>query len=167
MLFWVLSAHYSLMIAAGISFALSLAVNLRSYLKGRPKILEIGSLIFLASLAVISLFIEPREIWKSFHMTGNAAMFLTAILSIALKKPFVLQYARDELPEEKWNSPRLFRTCLEITWAWAALFFFMTISSMMIIFWVHPVRWMIWASHTLAFTGAMAFTRWYRKRAES
>jgi uncharacterized membrane protein len=164
-LFWVLSAHHSLIIAAGISLALSLAVNLRSYLKGRPKILEIGSFVFLFSMTLLSLFTYSYAFWRWFHVMVNTALFLTSLFSILAGRPFIFQYVREEVPNEKKNSPELYRTCLTITRVWTVLFLVMIFTATAKVFWEHPVQWIIIGGHTILFMGAMVFTRLYRKRA--
>ena len=163
LLFWFLAAGYPVTLAAGFSLALSLIVNLRSFWRGKPKILEIGSFIFLSALVVISLFIHSDTFRHWSHMMVNTAMFLTSLVSILVKKPFVFEYACEEVPDEERNSPKLYRTCLTITRVWTFLFLFMIFTATAKVFWEHPVSWIIVGGHTILFTGAMVFTRLYRK----
>lgn len=165
LLFWFLAAGHPVLSAAGASLVLSLIVNARSFWRGAPKTLEIGSFIFLLLMTVLALFTHwaPFRHWS--HAMVNAAVFLTSLVSILIKRPSIFEYVREEAPPEKRSSPELYRTCLRLTRMWMYLFLFMTVTGTAKVFWKHPVQWIIVGGHTVLFMSAMIITRVYRKRA--
>ena len=61
--------------------------------------------------------------WLAIHMAVIANGFLAGIvwLTIVIGKPFTLQYARAELPRERWNDDNLVRSCRTISVFWGIL----------------------------------------------
>jgi hypothetical protein len=61
--------------------------------------------------------------WLATHMAVIANAFLAGIVwfTIIIGKPFTLQYARAELPKERWNDQGLIRTCRSIAVFWGIL----------------------------------------------
>jgi carotenoid cleavage dioxygenase len=61
--------------------------------------------------------------WVATHMSMLANGTLASIMwiSVLLGRPFALQYARKNLPKERWNDQNLFRSCQFITMIWGAL----------------------------------------------
>jgi hypothetical protein len=87
----------------------------------RGYILQWGTLLFFCSCVVlVNLF---RMIWVADHMDllANTALAGTMWLTILVGKPFALQYARRDMPKERWNDPKLIQGCRFITLVWACL----------------------------------------------
>jgi hypothetical protein len=61
--------------------------------------------------------------WLAKHMAVIANVFLAGIVwfTILIGKPFTLQYARAELPKERWNDEGLVSSCRSIALFWGAL----------------------------------------------
>ncbi|QWT48481.1 hypothetical protein [Azospira inquinata] len=87
----------------------------------RGFILQWGSLFFFGACLVLVNW--QQNIWVATHMTLIANSALTAImwLTLAVKRPFALQYARRDLPRERWNDPKVVASCRFITRVWAGL----------------------------------------------
>jgi len=121
LLFLFLSGHSleSLERAAWISLAASLTFGFAELRGGF--ILQWGTLVFFACCVVlVNVF---HVVWVATHMDLLANLSLASIIWITLLagRPFALQYARKELPPERWNDPKLVKGCRFITLVWAIL----------------------------------------------
>jgi len=88
-------------------------------------ILSWGTLLFFIFCAImVNLF---HVIWVALYMDllSNSALAFVMWLTLLMNKPFVLQYARRDLPREKWEEPGMIQGCRQMTIVWASL---MTIS---------------------------------------
>jgi len=88
-------------------------------------ILQWGTLLFFSFCVItINLF---HILWVAIYMDllSNSALAFVMWLTLLLGKPFVLQYARRDLPKEKWNDADFIRGCRLLTIFWASL---MTVS---------------------------------------
>jgi hypothetical protein len=83
--------------------------------------LQWGTLLFF-TFCFVSLNIL-KITWVATHMSLLANGTLASIMwiSVFLGRPFALQYARNNLPKERWNDPNLIRSCQFITMIWGAL----------------------------------------------
>ena len=129
-------------------------------------ILQWGTLVFFSfCLVSVNLF---NMIWvaKYMDLLSNTALAGVMWLTILLGKPFVLQYARRDLPKEKWNEPGFIRGCLHLTIFWASL---MTISALMsVIKRTSLLSWPGWAwfalSNVIIVTGLTYTTVFKRQK---
>jgi hypothetical protein len=80
----------------------SLALILRDYLTpGRvPKLLEIGTLMLFGGLALYSLLAEPNWSVIGVRLCVDAGLLLIVLISIAARRPFTLQYAREQVASD-------------------------------------------------------------------
>lgn len=62
-----------------------------------PKILEIGTFILFAGLALYALLGRPDWSLMGVRLRVDAGLMLIALVSMALRKPFTLQYAKEEV----------------------------------------------------------------------
>ncbi|AZG46154.1 DUF3159 domain-containing protein [Gordonia insulae] len=89
------------------------------------KLMEWFDVAFFVVLCVIGALatramIEWLELWAGEIV--NLALVCFALGSILLRRPFTLEYAKEQTPEEFWDSPIFIRTNYVITWAWTAAF---------------------------------------------
>ena len=86
-------------------------------------ILSWGTWLFFLLCAIA--FYGFKWIWLARHMgvIANATLAGIVWLTILSGKPFTLQYARAELPKERWNDKQLVRSCRSIAvfWGWLLL----------------------------------------------
>ena len=85
-------------------------------------ILQWGTLIFFSLVFIAVNLLKIICFAKNMSILSSA--FLTGIvwLTIAIGKPFTLQYARANLPEEKWNDISLIKGCNFVAKTWGYLF---------------------------------------------
>jgi len=84
-------------------------------------ILQWGTLFFFASCAIAINLMKVVLVAENMGIITNG--FLTSIiwLTILIKKPFTLQYAKADLPKERWNDPDLMRSCRFVAIVWGLL----------------------------------------------
>jgi hypothetical protein len=170
--FWVLVGNVDFGLACLIPLAIVALQTFRTVRAGAvPKVLEIGTLIVFAVLTVIAFVGDDDVLERWFQPISNGGLFLIALGSVLIGKPFALQYAREEVPPEVQESPLFLRTTLIITWVWIAAFAVMTVSSLVppivdgdatiydktdaltvVFYWVIPI---------VAIAAALLFTKWY------
>jgi len=170
--YWVLVGNVEVSIATLIPLIIVAVQVYRTIQSGRsPKVLEIGTLLVFFVLTIVAFAGEDEFLERWFQPISNAALFLIALVSVLIGKPFALQYAREEVPPEYQNSPLFLATTRVITWVWVAAFAVMTISSLIppivdgdatmldqndslsiVCYWVIPIG---------AIAAAALFTAWY------
>ena len=82
-------------------FAVSAVLLLRDWLSPNrsPKLLEIGTAALFAALALYTLLAHPVWSIMGVRLVVDAGLLLIVVLSIAIRRPFTLQYAREEVPQ--------------------------------------------------------------------
>src|SRR6266571_2309635 len=63
----------------------------------------------------------------------GAGVFAISLTSLAIRKPFTLQYAREMVDAETAQLPGFLRANYIITWAWTAAFLLMMIANVLMI----------------------------------
>jgi hypothetical protein len=105
--------------AVAICFVASVVFALKQLRKGF--ILSWATLLFF--LACTIAFYGFGWIWLAKHMGIIANSFLAGIIwfTVIIGKPFTLQYARADLPQERWYDEALFRNTRFIAIFWGVL----------------------------------------------
>ncbi len=160
-IFWILASNDTFLVAILAAAASSLIINARQVIRRRLKVLEIGTLLFFGVMSLAALSLDPAWLERWVHVLGNASLTTIALVSILIGRPFTLQYAREQIAEEYWETPRFMTTNLIITWVWTASFILQTLSSTATLFWPHHETWFSWLIPTASFVAAIKFTVWY------
>jgi hypothetical protein len=87
----------------------------------RGFILQWGTFLFFSLCAVMINLFHVVWVARSMDLLSNSALAFVMWLTLALGKPFVLQYARRDLPRERWNDHGLIQGCRLMTIVWASL----------------------------------------------
>ncbi len=154
--------------AAGLWAAAAIAVALlaRARLRGQTevKVLEAGAAVLFVALAVVASFVRPD--WSLFEVRVVVDLGLVAITlgSILVGRPFTLQYAREQVPQERWTHPLFIAANRRISAVWTLAFVVETVCSALIA-WAPGIPPMLpLVANVLALAGAAAFTVEYPKR---
>jgi hypothetical protein len=132
-----------------------------------PKVLEIGTMLLFGALALYSLAASPAWSIVGVRLRVDAGLLAIVLASIALRLPFTLQYAREQVPAALWYSPEFKRVNYVITAAWALAFTIMVGADLVLLYAPDvPVRVGVVAT-ILALVGAIKFTSWYPERARA
>jgi hypothetical protein len=127
LLFSVITTHAEVRAAAVIALIASVLIAVPSLRGGRPKALEIATIIaFLALTIIVLVADEETRNWLARYARGIAAALLALIaFTSLLRTPFTEQYARESVPEEHWSSPRFKEINRKLTTLWGFVFLLM------------------------------------------
>jgi hypothetical protein len=147
-------------------FAVSFILLARDWVGANrsPKILEIGTAILFGVLALYTLFGDPAWSIMGVRLVVDAGLLLIVLISIAIRRPFTLQYAREQVSQDLCTSEEFVRTNYVITAVWALAFVALVAADLVLINMPDlPPRFAIIAT-VLALMGAIKFTSWYPDR---
>lgn len=131
-----------------------------------PKILEIGTVLLFGGLALYAALGGPTWSIIGVRLCVDAGLLVIVLVSMVARRPFTLQYAREQVAPEFWDSPGFVRTNYAITAVWALAFAVMVIADFVLLFVPElPSRVGIVATTVVALVGAIKFTGWYPERA--
>ena len=125
------------------------------------KILEIGSFILFAALALGTLVFDWSWTLATVRLAVDTGLLAIVLASLAIGRPFTLQYARERVSAEFWDTPTFKATNRVITGVWAAAFAVLIAADLVAAYVPSiPVRLAVWVS-VAALVGAFWFTGWY------
>ncbi len=126
-----------------------------------PKILEIGTALLFAGLALYAAVGEPTWSVIGVRLCVDTGLLLIVLVSMIVGRPFTLQYAREQVAPEFWSSPEFARTNYVITAIWALAFCVMVIAELALLYIPGLPRRVGVIAIILALFGAVKFTGWY------
>lgn len=165
LLFLFLSGHTltSLERATVISLAASLTFGFGELRRGY--ILQWGTLFFFCSCAVLVNLLKVVWVATQMDLLANAVLACLMWLGIVVGKPFALQYARRELPRERWNDPKVVQGCRFITLVWAWL---MTLAVLVSVIrrsaLVHLPEWVYFDASVCIILAGLTFTTLFKRQ---
>jgi hypothetical protein len=128
------------------------------------KVLELGTFLLFAGLVVYAWFCRPTWPIPQIRLRVDGGLLFIVLVSMAIGKPFTLQYAREKVAPELWSTPAFIRTNYIITAVWAAAFTIIVLADLTLIHMPDmPVRRAVIIT-ILALYGAAKFTAWYPTR---
>jgi hypothetical protein len=159
---WVMGPTQGLIAGALVSLAL-LSREWFS-LKRVPKVLEIGTTILFGGLALYAVSGAPTWSIVGVRLRVDVGLLLIVLVSIAIRRPFTLQYAKEQVPREMWDTPRFRRINYVISAVWAVAFMAL-VSADLIMLEVPSLPSRVGVLITIvALVGAIKFTGWYPER---
>lgn len=150
----------SLFAGAAIAAA-SIIVDL---LRGRSvKVLAAGATALFTALGLYGLV--GAKGWGSVdaRLVIDLGLLAIGLISIALRVPFTLQYAREMVEPEIKAQPAFIRTNYVLTWAWSGAFLMMVIADIASLYLNSLPVWACVAVTFAARNAAAFFTGWYSK----
>lgn len=170
---WII---FSLLVGPGrfeIAVVLALATTVVLVAAGRIvhrgsswKLLELADLFFFAALAVVGLLAsDSTRHWLETYAgeVSNVALVVIAFGSMAVRRPFTLPYAREQVDPAVWNTPTFLRTNYLITGVWGLAFLVAALAGAYGDLVLHNPNniWTGWIIQILAIVAALRFTAWY------
>jgi hypothetical protein len=148
-----------------VAALVSLAINLADHLRGRaPKAVGLASTAMFAGMTVYFVFAETEWSGLEIRLALDLGIFTVALISIALRRPFTLQYARETVDEATQREPAFVQVNYVLTGVWAAAMALMMTIDILAIY----LPWLpLWAGLAVTFvlrSGAVQFTKWYPHR---
>jgi hypothetical protein len=122
--FTVLASHTTLKLGSLAALAAAIVIAARGIRAGRPKLLEVGAVVTFIGFVIVAFVADGSTAhWVARYARGIAALIL-ALISFAslLFTPFTEEYAREQVPEQYWGSPRFKEINRKLTTMWACIF---------------------------------------------
>ncbi len=142
--------------------ATGLAVIVYDLVRGRQlKMLGAGSVVLFLALGLYLALVDSSLSASAIKLAVDAGVLAIALTSIAIRKPFTLQYAREVVDAETLALPGFLTANYIMTWAWTACFLLMMIGNILMIY---LPSLPLWAGIAIAFAArstAVYFTKWY------
>jgi hypothetical protein len=169
----IISGVTSFEVAVGLALATSVVFLVLGRLTGGTiKLLEIADVVFFVGLIVVGAVASERvtdwlETWAG--ELSNVALVVIAVGSMLIRRPFTLEYAREEVPRELWSNPVFVRTNYVITGFWAGAFVIAAIAGFIgdAVLDNSNNLWTGWIIQTGAMIVAIQFTVWYPRVAKA
>ena len=160
-------------VAAVVALGISALLTTTGHRRGtRVKPLEVMDMAYFTILTVFALGAPAGALRWMEHWSGeiaNVALVVFALGSIVLRNPFTLAYAREQTPQDYWNTPAFLRINYLITWAWTLSFLLSMISGAYgdLVLRDDDNFWTAWIIQIAGTVAAAAFTAWYPRVAEA
>lgn len=139
-----------------------LAVMAYDHTRGRQlKMLGAGSAALFVGLSGYLTLVDAGLSATAIKLTVDAGVLAIALVSLAVRYPFTLQYAHEVVDAETAKLPGFVKANYIITWAWAACMVLMMTGNVLMIY---LPSLPIWAGIAIAFAArstAVYFTKWY------
>ena len=128
--YWVLVGNVPFETAVLVALAVAVASFVIGRIKGTPgRTLEIGAIGTFLVLAVLTFTVSQTFMEQWMQPLSNAGIFLVALTSMLIGRPFVREFAAVDQPEEVVKGEVFKRITTLLTWIWIAAFAGMTVSS--------------------------------------
>ncbi|MDB5653878.1 MAG: hypothetical protein JWQ94_1491 [Tardiphaga sp.] len=158
MLMLVASTAVSLFAAA----ALSLGIIGYDMLHGRSvKMLAAGSVLLFSMIGGYTTLIDGSFSAVAVRLAVDGGVLAIALLSLAIRLPFTLQYARERVDPEIVKLPHFVRVNYILTWAWTGAFVLMLVADTLAVYVPGLPLWIGMAIAFAARNSAVYFTKWY------
>ncbi|WP_178358553.1 hypothetical protein [Mycolicibacterium hippocampi] len=129
-IYWVLVGNVPFVAAVLVAFAVAIAAFVIARASGSPgRTLEIGAVATFLLLTVLTFSVSQGFMERWIQPLSTAGIFLVALVSALIGKPFVREFAVVGQPKEVVESEAFARITLLLTWIWIAAFGGMTVSS--------------------------------------
>jgi len=149
-------------IALFASAAICLAVVGIDAARGRSvKMLGAGSVVVFSGIGAYVALIDPSLSHSAVKLAADVGVLAISLASLIIRKPFVLQYALEEVDAATAKLPGFMKATYIITWAWTGAFVLMIIGNMLTIY---MPGLPLWSGLVVAFAArnsAAYFTTWY------
>ncbi|HTW71263.1 MAG TPA: hypothetical protein VME47_15355 [Acetobacteraceae bacterium] len=142
----------------------SAALIVRGRLKGGSwKILELGTFILFCAVAIAMALAGGTLSVIGVRLCVDIGLLGIVLVSLAVGRPFTLEYAREQVAPEHWGSPVFLRANIVITSGWAVAFLVMVLAetALLCVPALPPAVGVL--AIIAALLGGVVFTRWYAK----
>jgi len=164
-MFWVLLSYHKLFIAIVVALAAAVFTIVMEKKAGRSvKILQAGTLAVFVVFGLAAIFVDPAWLGRWIRLLSNASLTFIVFVLVLIGKPFTIQYARESVPKEFWDTPEFLRANYIITWVWVAAFTINTAISGLNHF-IPSINVVVnYLISICPFIAATMFTTWYTKK---
>jgi hypothetical protein len=124
LVFTVLAAHASLKLGSLAALVAAIVIAVPGVRAGRPKLIEVGAVATFIGFLVVAFLVDASTAHSVARYARGIAALILSLISFAslLFTPFTEQYARDQVPERYWGSPKFKSINRKLTTMWAFVF---------------------------------------------
>jgi hypothetical protein len=158
MLMLVTSAATSLLASAAICLAVMAFDLARGH---QVKLLGAATALTFAALGCYQILGDPPLSKLAVRIAVDGGLFLAGALSLALRKPFTLQYAREMVDAEIARLPEFVTANYVVTAVWLAAFLLMAVANLLLL---NLPDLPLWSGFVIALAirnPALYFSKWY------
>ncbi|MEU6310429.1 hypothetical protein [Streptomyces sp. NPDC047014] len=156
-------------LAVGLALAAVISLIALTHLVNRGsswKLLELADVVFFTALAVIGALASPGTLkWLETYAgeLSSIALAVIAFGSMAVRMPFTIQYAREQVDPALWHTRGFLRTNYMITGVWGLAFLIGAAAGAYGDLVLHNPNniWTGWIIQIMAIVAALKFTVWY------
>jgi intracellular septation protein A len=164
-LFAVLMRFGDVLFAVIAAAALSALLIVRESRRGKSiKILEAGTVVLFGGLAVFTAITHFDWTILEARLAVDVGLLVIVLGSIIARRPFTLQFAREQVSQEYWANPQFIATNYKISGAWGLAFAVLVLADIVMAYYPAIPLWVGIIVTILALGGAIWFTRWYPDR---
>ena len=128
--YWVLVGNVPFATAVAVALLMAVAVFAVGRASGKPgRTLETGAVATFLVLTVLTFTLDESFLARWIQPLGNAGIFLVALISVLIGRPFVREFAVAGAPPDVVKTELFGRMVTVLTWVWVAAFAGMTVSS--------------------------------------
>jgi hypothetical protein len=122
--FTVLASYATLKIGSLVALAAAIVIAVPGIRAGRPKLLEVAAVVTFVGFVVVAFLADASTAhWVARYARGIAAAILALISFASLSfTPFTEEYAREQVPEQYWGSPKFKQINRRLTTMWGCIF---------------------------------------------
>ncbi|ABD88612.1 hypothetical protein [Rhodopseudomonas palustris] len=132
-----------------------------------PKILDLGTALLFGGMALYASLGNPDWSLMGVRLRVDGGLLLIVLVSIAIGKPFTLQYAREHTEKERWANPSFVRSNYLITAVWALAFAVVVGADLILLYLTTWPHWVGISIIVAAMVAASKFTTWYPKHSRA
>lgn len=133
--FAVLNHFVDPTIALAVAAVVSIVLTGRELGMGRSaKILEVGTAILFAGLAIVSYLSTAPWPVMQVKLAVDLGLALIVLVSLIIGKPFTLQYAEENSPEQIWDTPQFKKANAMITTVWLGAFAALVVADLVFLY---------------------------------
>ncbi|MBI3700004.1 MAG: hypothetical protein HY242_06090 [Afipia sp.] len=127
------------------------------------KVITLGALAAFSIILAYHTLASPVSATTT-RLAVDGALAAIALVSLAIRRPFTLQYAREMVDAETQMRPRFMETNYILTGVWTAAFALMFAADALTLYVADLPIWIIVGIAFVARNTATLFTQWYPKR---
>lgn len=142
-------------------------IIIRRFKGKRPKILEVGTLFYFFLLALAAIFFDLEKLGHGVNALSSFILMAIVFISIIIKKPFSIQYAKEVSRPEVWNNPEFIRVNYVISWAWFIAFLVNLILPLSRCLGVRSPKRLDFIVSLICIISVIKFSRWYAARVKA
>jgi magnesium-transporting ATPase (P-type) len=151
--------QHQLDLAIWVAAFTSIAFEIRNLKRGY--LLSWATLVFFIFLIIAVVIFRSGFVTKYEWVFSNGALAAIALFSIFIRKPFTIQYAKEEVEEKYWDSPIFIKINYILTAVWC-LSFFISLGLNILKFYIPNFNgWGYQVSTYLPTIAAIWFTGWF------